>query len=517
MKILYHIGHHGALLLCLLHKNIYHHNDDAVFLYDTSVNPKNGETYSFVERMKKNLRNFGTVITYSHSSIMGKTSVELALQELQELYSEIFSPPKMNISKFNLIYMTFDEWNPFACYMNAFHPEIELNTILLSSRYGDYRGDESKDGAIKWQEERDIPVSKIHNKYKAYVWTDNIKKVYRTFESKNNYYNEMPLIDMDSMINQLPSDALSELLDLYELNTISIKSDSFYQLFVVAGWFRERIEKQGINFFAFYQQLLDYFSDCKKVLLKQHPRHIICDKEIKECFPAVCATIPSYIPSQLLCKYDELKVRSILNFGSGGTTGFENKVMHYYFDKFWYIAPKVEAFFWLNKLYTCFELAQFLNFKHIRYYGLAVETMNNIKEYWYQYNFNSFKWMNFYKEKETFASLPLGTVILLGKVDWHKDQDADEIKTSFLEAADSNRDDLLYVIFDTANVDLERIPEKYKNIIYMIEIMKRKNRDNIKTQLKRERIFIISKNDILIKRLEHFKTFRNLFNTGISK
>ena len=516
MKILYNIGHHGALILCLLHKNIYHYNDEAIFLYDSGMVPKGGKTYEFIQSMNKKLNYFGEIVVYSHSSIMGKTSEKEALNELKKLYDGIFSSDNMKLSSFDQVYITFDEWNPFGCYLNAFHTEVDINSILLSLRYGEYKGDYSYDTAVKWQAKRDKPVSVLHEKYNAYVWTDNIKNVYRIFETDKEYYYNMPFIDMDYMIDQLSQESLNELIALYRIEEIDIEKDDFYQLFISAGWFKEKLKEQKIDYIAFYQQLMDYFCDCKNVLLKQHPRHTIKEDDIKKYFPSVKCIVDSYIPSQLLCKYQDLKVRSILNFASGGTTGLEKKVMYYYFKKYWYIAPGREAFFWINKCYILFELASFLNYSNIRYFGLAVELMNDFYNYWSQFNFDCVKWLNIANEINNIHILPLGTMMILGKADWNANQTKEDIITAFVKAAMSNRDDILYALLDTSGVDVNTFPERVKKHIYQIEIIKRKDRDETRVGMERETIYIFSKNKVLLEKIKEFRTAKRLYNSGIT-
>ena len=61
--VLYQIGHYGFFLNAILHKLIYHKNDQAVFIFDKVIISK--ESTKFLEENKKNFKNYGEIYLYN--------------------------------------------------------------------------------------------------------------------------------------------------------------------------------------------------------------------------------------------------------------------------------------------------------------------------------------------------------------------------------------------------------------------------------------------------------------------
>ena len=516
-KVLYHIGHHAFLLVCLLHKMNYHPESEAFFLYDISVNPFNSSTYKYVKRINEKIDPFGKLILYAHDSFRNLESDEAALEEIVNIYDNTFKKTQIDLEEMSYVYLTFDEWNPFAVYVNYKKINVPIGSILMTARYGRFKGDVSE-GALKWQAQRDIHASNIHRKYDAYCLTDNITQVYRLFEAEEDFYANMPYIKIDEMLDNISDEQTTALLKLYEYDELKINEDVSYQLILIAGWFKNKIEKAHIDYIALYQQAIDYFKENSNIIMKFHPRYSFSQEEVRKYFPAVTNVMDGLFPSQLLVKCKNLKFSSVLSLASTGSRGLSSHyAKDFSFDNFWYFVPKRQPYFWINRFFVSLELADFLGCKNIRYFGLAVEIVSKVVKYWPQYNFKSVTWYDFLKGETKLNMCPIGTALLLGDPDWYREHDPEEILKYFYRAVLSNRDDICYIMFNTnKDVNFDLLDESVRKYVYVMEIAKRKDRDEIRCDLEREAIYIFSKNKSLIERIREFNTHKRLYNTGIT-
>lgn len=506
--VIYHVGHHMFLHIFFMHKINYYKQEKAVFLYDLDMNQKNSQINQFVEKIRDS-NPYGQLIPYHNISILKKSvSNEDCKNRLVEMFDNIFNEKNICINGDTVIYNSFDEFNSFGAYL-YYKGWKSYSVVGQSGIYGEH-GKRIVDLAYRHCQF----VGNIYRELKAYENNSMINKIFFVCSITDNDPTNSELWNVKSWINELNEEEKNNILSIFDVTKLNVNKEKNYLLVTCGRWFINNLDMYQVNYLSFYQQLIDYFGDNKNVALKPHPRYEI---SIDECLDNFNNTIliPAYIPSDLLDAYDEIKISSVLDVCSAAVRGLskpERKII--YFD-WWYINEKSPGFRLINKLYITFKLADYMSITNVRYYGIAKELLDRIVEYWYEFDFKSVEWfMSSWGLNKVF-NLPLNTMYVIGDIEWQKNIKPELEFDSFINAVNSNRNDILYVMFDIKRI--KDAPEfiANKRYVYCIELKKEKIRDTILCSLVQEYIYIFCRNEMMIKRLSEFMAHKTLHNMGI--
>ncbi len=515
MKVLYNVGHLGNVLLFICHAMKYYPNDEIIFFLE-EMWERESDTCSFYrninERYKGGITPFGKMIFVPVKDAHTEKDEESMKKKLNDIYSSILELNDIDLSQC-IIYHNFDEWNWFSVYMNSYYPNIKYNSVIMQKRYGDTL--EGDFGATEWMRKNiGEVVADIHEKSGAYTITDNIECIYRVFEvDDDDVYSDFDYLNSTEIFESINPNIWAQIDDFFGLYENDYNRGEPYNLVIIGQWFVSSLNKKGINYFALIQQYLDYLVQDVNVMLKIHPRQ---KKERMESFFPNIKVIPGYVPSQVLAYSNFIDYSSINVLMTTGGSVFERKNGFYNEFDGWYVNNKSNVYMYINRLYLCMKLAEYLGIKHIRYQGIAVETLPKIVSIWHEFRFCSIEWFNFYKSYDELDNLPLKTMAILGEAGWNeKESPRDDVENCFINAVNSCRDDIPYILIDqNETFDYTKL-NSVKGEVYVFSIRKEKRRDNTKCKLNEEKVYLFSSNSSLCERIMNFRVQKNMHNMGI--
>ena len=487
--VLYQVGHFGSLINCMLHKQYYHPNSEAIFLIDKVILNKL-TLQNFMQR-QGNFSFLGEFYYYSDREIISSLNTDADAEQVIENYFDKFLQDNgVALEKISEIYSVFDTYNAFGVYLCLKKTEFNMiepvpNALKILSRYN-----LNKDVTPIYDE--------TISKYKALSAHCNYcKRLYSydgtVFNNKETIINNSPA----ALLDKLSDDKISKIVNAYNIKYDTAKD---YTLFILnSGWF---VGANGLKYpngyFYLLHKVKDIYLKNKQLLIKPHPNTEFTLEKWNEEFPNA-DVIPAFFPSFLVPYLPDLHLSQMLSTGSSGAMGIN--VAHKQIPFLFFSSYQL-----INKLYVLISLSKYLNVPKEKFfhYGIHNKVIWSLSEELYGHEFSS-TWSQLEFNENSFT--------IIDNIFWNPGDFANSLKNQ-MRLINNNA----VIAFVNSNKDFIFMDENEEFIrdLYEMRITKTGQKDNCCEKLNDEVIYIFCKDHNKIVELQKFSLFERFDSQGYS-
>lgn len=487
--ILYHVGHFGFLINCLLHKLVYHPDDKAIFILDKVIAAK--ESTDDFQKVQNNFSYIGVFFFYNDREILMNSSFEKNPEKvITDYFDKFLRQSGINLSDMEEIYSAFDTYCAFGVYLSV--KGIRYNMIECTPCQCRNRKRYFLNPKIPKYDE-------IIEKYSCLSADSKFCKKLISYDDTNyqaveTVYNNAPA----KLIRRLQDDEIDKLVVAYDLN-IETENDSLLYI-LQSSWFSGALGLPYPDGYLYInKKILDLFvtDENRKIIIKPHPNCDFPMEKWKQEFPGFIV-IPGYFPSLLIPNIKGLNISKVFTTGSTGSNDLSIPTVEIPCGQFF------PSYFLMNKLYVAICLSQYLkiskeNFFH---YGLHNKLTWMLTEKIYGCEFKS-TWSNFEFNDDSLT--------IIDNIFWNKGNYFSRLK----EKMQLIRNNAVIVFLNSKNDFIFMSDDlNFLNDTYELRLKKRKLAQDCFENMNDEVLYIFCKDANRIRELEKFLLVREFSCQG---
>lgn len=477
--ILYHVGHFGFLINCLLHKLVYHPDAKAIFILDKVI--ANKETIANLMGVQHNFAYIGVFYFYNDREIICDIDLEKNPEKvITEYFDNFLDQCNISLNLFSEIYSVFDTYCAFGVYLSI--KGIRYNMIeCIPSQCRSRK---------RYFLNTEIPkYDEVIEKYSCLSADSAFCKKLISYDDTEYKPVETVCNNAPSkLIKRLQSDEIDKLISAYE---VKIKSGEESTLYILQSGYLSG--QAGLCFPKGYlyinKKILDLFTvyESEKIIIKPHPNADFPMEIWEREFPGL-SVIPGYFPSFLVPYIKGININKILTTGSTGSSETDIPTIEIPCNQFFPNYPL------MNKLYVAICLSKYLKISKEKFfhYGLHNKLTWALTEKIYGCKFNS-TWSN--------LKFSADSLTIIDNIFWNPGKFLNTLKEN-MRSLNNNA----VIAFINSKNDFIFLGDDMNFLcdIYELRIKKRKLKQDCFENLSDEVIYIFCKDCEKIRELKDF-------------